>query len=34
MNFYNPVLKLTAEYEKRTDWLFKLAWEYIPIIKI
>ena len=34
MNFYRPVLKLTAEYEKHTDWLFKLAWEYIPIIKI
>lgn len=34
MNFYKPILKLTAEYEKRTDWLFKLAWEYIPIIKI
>lgn len=34
MNFYKPVLKLAAEYEKRTDWLFKLAWEYIPIIKI
>ena len=34
MNFYRPVLKLAAEYEKHTDWLFKLAWEYIPIIKI
>lgn len=34
MNFYRPVLRLAAEYEKRTDWLFKLAWEYIPIIKI
>lgn len=34
MNFYKPVLRLAAEYEKRTDWLFKLAWEYIPIIKI
>lgn len=34
MNFYNPILKFTAEYEKHTDWLFKLAWEYIPIIKI